>query len=238
MGIASMSIPSYSLYTLNFSPEMLTLTYVVWVQWHPLAVAAAELCLQTEGPLVERAWKVVDAAFQQYSEIVADTKTGMLWQPIQKLMKKAKQNRRTAQMAILGLGNADQDTAMQPLPTTAANPPPRSPERGQTTSAERNLNARMDTFAPLGVWGDGILGPGSIGPNGPLSSSNDRPGAPTPTTNWTPDGFLFDTADSNSYQEPDNLMDMSWMNWEGFLGDMNVSDLEIPDSAGAPLQYP
>ncbi len=60
-----------------------------WVQWHPLAVILAELCVQTEGPLVKRAWAVVESVWNKYGERVADTEGGMLWKPIKRLLKKA-----------------------------------------------------------------------------------------------------------------------------------------------------
>lgn len=47
-----------------------------WVQWHPLAVALAELCMQTEGELVERAWRVVERVYGSWSEQIADSKRG------------------------------------------------------------------------------------------------------------------------------------------------------------------
>ena len=61
-----------------------------WVQWHPLAVILAELCIQTEGPLVEKhAWAVVESVWNKYGERVADTEGGMLWKPIKRLLAKA-----------------------------------------------------------------------------------------------------------------------------------------------------
>lgn len=64
-----------------------------WCQWHPLAVALAELCSQTQGPLVQRAWTIVDEVFEPWAANIADSKRGMLWRPIQKLMAKAQRNR-------------------------------------------------------------------------------------------------------------------------------------------------
>ncbi|KAI1479184.1 fungal-specific transcription factor domain-containing protein [Daldinia eschscholtzii] len=61
-----------------------------YVQWHPLAVALAELCTQTRGELVDRAWHTVEDVFPKWSEVIADTKSGTLWRPIRKLYKKAK----------------------------------------------------------------------------------------------------------------------------------------------------
>ncbi|KAI1804745.1 fungal-specific transcription factor domain-containing protein [Daldinia bambusicola] len=70
-----------------------------YVQWHPLAVALAELCTQTRGELVERAWHTVEDVFPKWSEVIADTKNGTLWRPIRKLYKKAKAARLAATTA-------------------------------------------------------------------------------------------------------------------------------------------
>ena len=86
--------------SLNICPVRLRLL----IQWHPLAVALAELCTQSSGPLVDRAWRVVDTVFPLWSEHVADTKRGRLWRPIKKLHKKAQAVRLEASLKGLGLG--------------------------------------------------------------------------------------------------------------------------------------
>jgi hypothetical protein len=63
--------------------------YTIWVQWHALAVMIAELCVQIEGPSVERAWNVLNVVFEETAQLVADSDKGRLWRPIRKLMKKA-----------------------------------------------------------------------------------------------------------------------------------------------------
>jgi hypothetical protein len=71
--------------------------------WHPLAVTLAELCVQIEGPVVERAWAVVDAMFVRIEQTVADSNTGMLWSPIRKLARRARSARqRRLQMLSAG----------------------------------------------------------------------------------------------------------------------------------------
>ncbi|KAI2630214.1 fungal-specific transcription factor domain-containing protein [Hypomontagnella submonticulosa] len=67
-----------------------------YVQWHPLAVALAELCTHTRGETVDRAWRTIDDVFPRWSEVIADTKSGTLWRPIRKLYKKAKAARLAA----------------------------------------------------------------------------------------------------------------------------------------------
>ncbi|KAI9794244.1 MAG: hypothetical protein M1816_006170 [Peltula sp. TS41687] len=65
----------------------------MYVQWHPLAVALAELCIQTRGPVVERAWTIVGKVFEKWSDRVADNRKGTLWRPIKKLLGKAQKAR-------------------------------------------------------------------------------------------------------------------------------------------------
>lgn len=76
-----------------------------WVQWHALAVALAELCVQNQGPLVQRAWAIIDEVFEPWAAHIADSKRGMLWRPIQKLAAKARINRRRGGWSITGNNN-------------------------------------------------------------------------------------------------------------------------------------
>lgn len=76
-----------------------------WVQWHALAVALAELCVQNQGPLVQRAWAIIDEVFEPWAAHIADSKRGMLWRPIQKLAAKARLNRRRGGWSITGNNN-------------------------------------------------------------------------------------------------------------------------------------
>lgn len=68
-----------------------------YVQWHALAVALVELCVLTDGPLVDRAWATVDKALALWGDKVADTRRGALWRPIRKLVRKAREKRADAQ---------------------------------------------------------------------------------------------------------------------------------------------
>lgn len=83
--------------------------FITYVPWHPLAVALAELCNETQGPLADRAWAVINRGYKKYSDRVADTKEGLLWRPIKSLLKRAQAARQRSQQpdAI--------PTAFQPL---------------------------------------------------------------------------------------------------------------------------
>jgi hypothetical protein len=57
-----------------------------WVQWHALAVALAELMVQPTGHLADRAYAAATKSFAQYTTLIADGDSGMLWKPIARLM--------------------------------------------------------------------------------------------------------------------------------------------------------
>ncbi|RYP78574.1 hypothetical protein DL770_006869 [Monosporascus sp. CRB-9-2] len=97
-----------------------------YVQWHPLAVALAELCSCScsssgiGGELADRAWRVIDEVFPLWAERIADTKRGTLWRPIRKLYRKAKAARRAA----LGGGGGEDAVPSVCDKTTMPNPAP------------------------------------------------------------------------------------------------------------------
>lgn len=67
--------------------------FKTYVQWHALAATLTELCVQTQGTLVERAWRIVDLIFDEWAARIADSPKGMLWRPIKKLKNKAEAKR-------------------------------------------------------------------------------------------------------------------------------------------------
>ncbi|KAL0768122.1 hypothetical protein CaCOL14_009096 [Colletotrichum acutatum] len=91
-----------------------------YVQWHPLAVALAELCVQTRGELVERAWRVVDRNFHGMRERIADTRRGTLWRPLKKLLRRARAARAEAMMGALKLGDSGKGAPVIAATATAA----------------------------------------------------------------------------------------------------------------------
>lgn len=58
-----------------------------WVKWYALAVVLAELCT-AQGTRADHAWTVVQQSYDDYANIVADTKSGLLWKPIARLMQR------------------------------------------------------------------------------------------------------------------------------------------------------
>jgi hypothetical protein len=60
-----------------------------WVPWHALAVALAGLCSIRGTDLANEAWKLIDRAMAFNVTVVADSRNGLLWKPLERLWKKA-----------------------------------------------------------------------------------------------------------------------------------------------------
>lgn len=190
-----------------------------YVQWHALAVTIAELCVKTEGPMVERAWAVVELSFQQAAQHVADSDRGMLWRPIKKLMSRAREVRQkyltshlamtTPSSSIGGLNTLDQMEAS--METAQSN----SGTEGFTRWPVESMTHPIEQANPIATSEPFDWDPWLI--------------AATSTT----------TATAQSQYNPD--MDaMAWTNWEEFLDDVQaqgdtLSGLNefMPESASA-----
>ncbi|OJJ45455.1 hypothetical protein ASPZODRAFT_134109 [Penicilliopsis zonata CBS 506.65] len=71
----------------------------LFVPWHGLAVAIAELCVCNDPALMERYWPIVDQAFSRLGSLIADRRQGMLWRPMSKLMDRARTRRQKLQQS-------------------------------------------------------------------------------------------------------------------------------------------
>ena len=67
-----------------------------YVQWHALAFVLSQLCVRTEGPYVDRAWLVAEGVFDQWGGKMNNSKRGMMWKPLCKLMIRARAARAKA----------------------------------------------------------------------------------------------------------------------------------------------
>jgi hypothetical protein len=114
-----------------------------WVQWHPLAAILAELCIQTEGPLVDRAWAVVESIWNKYGERVADTEGKVLWKPIKRLLKKAQAAyQEAATKREVQIGDIAAQGVAQPLPDPVF-------DLSQMAINEYNSSLLFDSCAPV-----------------------------------------------------------------------------------------
>lgn len=72
----------------------------MWVPWHALAVAIAELCVCKDPAVISKYWTVVEDVYQRSRFIIADSQHGMLWKPMERLMAQARARRNE----LLGAG--------------------------------------------------------------------------------------------------------------------------------------
>lgn len=189
----------------------------IWVQWHSLAVTIAELCVQTEGPTVERAWTIVNTVFEETARHVADSDKGRLWRPIKKLMNKAQIVRKKHL----------EDTAAIPsfLPTRKALEPTNQTAPWPDTQPFDFNMMEMEVMPQL-------LG-GSLGLVPQLQQT---------VTSTEPAPINFDpwvnTGPSDQVDYNNELDQMAWTNWETFIDDFQANGDYSPGQEGAiPPSY-
>ncbi|ETS81216.1 hypothetical protein PFICI_06218 [Pestalotiopsis fici W106-1] len=207
-----------------------------YVQWHPLAVALAELCAQTRGPLVERAWKIVQIVYPKWALVVADSKRGALWRPIRKLYKKAKSARAAAERedekeqveAFQRLEYLASDGVGLPIAhnATISVPAPQILEQQQqqqqqqqaapNTIIEPSIDGmNIDTSYVPTVAAAAASSSGDGLPNLEIPPSEPLPFFTERLTGW-PEGINFDMPMGNTVDP------LNWDVWNDFIDDTNA----------------
>lgn len=173
-------------------PETEGWRWIFWVQWHALAVALAGLCSIRDNELANTAWQYVDKAYERHARHVADSRSGMLWKPIEKLYKKASafrhgttsttSRRHSMSISALTIPQENMKNLSINLPTSSSSLASKSP----VTSTQAQL--------PVGAMPlSGVL-------NAPMDVS------------WS-EGY--------SGMSPLQMGDMSWMDWERIMEDIS-----------------
>lgn len=183
----------------------------IWVQWHALAVMIAELCVQTEGPTVERAWNVVEAVFEETARHVADSDKGRLWRPIKKLMNKAQAVRRKhLEDVVAANGTIPNGLGVKPV-----NP------------AVDWLNAQPPDINMLEIEAESKTIGNSFGiaPQIQAGGTNNEP----MPINW--DQWLA-TAQPDQLEYNNELNQVAWTNWEAFVDDFQADGDFSPGVSG------
>ena len=161
--------------------------FKTYVQWHALAATLAELCHQIKGPLVERAWRMVDVVFDDWATRIADSPNGMLWRPIKKLRSRAQAVRNEAHMNSMSL-NAQQQLPLPyfgtPAVTELQTPSIGAPASQDLVSPMYTLSQHPQSYQT-----------GTIFPRNEISMMDDPilSADPTGSINWTEwDQFMQD----------------------------------------------
>ena len=181
-----------------------------YVQWHALAVTLAEVCVQTNPVLLDRAWALIDVVFEPWSQLVADTSKGLLWRPIKKLYAKAqaaRQKRQNTAQAYSLFSNPASDFKSYPTTTTTQHDPRLWPN---TTPAVDQPGLMSIKDAP-GFRGEAY-------------------GIQQPQQSTLPDAMESETTVP---QLSDDVMDsINWMDWDAFIQDtQNAAQLLQFDGA-------
>jgi hypothetical protein len=184
----------------------------IWVQWHALAVMIAELCVQTEGPTVERAWSIANAAFEETGRYIADSNKGRLWRPIRKLMSRAQEVRKKhLEDVAIALATVHNEETLG-LASQTVQWPTSQPRLNETrTDSELrglpDINGTMQQLPQNATTGEPI------------------------SYNWDP---WLATGPPNQMDYNMELNEMAWTNWETFIDDYQADGEFLPAQNAVP----
>lgn len=172
-------------------PETEGWRWIFWVQWHALAVALAGLCSIRDNELANTAWQYVDKAYERHGRHVADSRSGMLWKPIEKLYKKA--------------------TAFRDGATTTTTT---SPRHSMSISA---LTIPQDNMENLSI----DLPPATASNYPVSSAQAQLPVGAMPLSGVMNAPMDVSWSEGYSGMSPLQMGDMSWMDWERIMEDIS-----------------
>jgi hypothetical protein len=187
--------------------------WLVWVQWHSLAVILAGLCSIRGTELADQAWACIDRTYERQAAYVADARGGMLWRPIERLYRKA--------LAFREAGRRES------APPQTQNSPHnhRVPQRNATYPAlpstlppASDATMLSNAYVPSAGSHHTNVPIGGMPMNGALTNSMD---------------FNLNPMSAGSGLTPLAGGDMSWLDWEGIMHDINTTD--ITGMNGVPL---
>lgn len=115
----------------------------LWVPWHGLAVALAELCVCKDPGTMSKYWPIVEQMYQRTSSMIADSQYGMLWRPLQKLMNQASNRKQE----LLGSQSLNQAINQVPLCEGITGDPTRALNAHPLT--EFSMTDMEPTMAPI-----------------------------------------------------------------------------------------
>lgn len=190
-----------------------------YVHWHALAVTIAELCVKTEGPMVERAWAIIMPAFSEASQHVADSQEGMLWRPIKKLMDRAQALREE----YLNSRSTNADLS--------------------TTVADCNVSGQVDDrIGTRHQMYEIINSPQqAVESNMPTMEGLQMASIPGPAPfDWDPwlAAASTSTGPTMGGQYDQDMDQVAWTNWENFVDGFQEQDgLTLPEPSGEASGY-
>lgn len=76
-----------------------------YIQWQSVAYALSEICTRPPGPHVDRAWRALDALYEERNMKNSKMQKALVWKPLRHLMAKARARRAAQQAAQVGEGS-------------------------------------------------------------------------------------------------------------------------------------
>lgn len=187
----------------------------LWVPWHGLAVALAELCVCKDPGTMSQYWPVVEQLFHRSSRGIADSQHGMLWKPLEKLMNQAQTHKR--EMIGSHSPTKTQQHAPHMMPMSSVTQSMAIPLTSEQLTAQlsaQDLNAPPGSASyTMGI--DSTLAAGqSVNSSVTLSQST----IPLDMLESYPN--VWDGMDCSPPGLPGSGDNIAWHNYETFIGDV------------------
>lgn len=182
--------------------------FTTYVPWHALALALAQLCTDTQGPLVDQAWSLIERGYKNWDERVCQTKDDTIWRVVKRLLKKARAARQgylTSIEAQNSLNTIVSQSGTMPLPSQSEFPP-------------QQLNMQQN-FANSGLQ---IPVDDSLGSTGLADIGTSQTMDPAFNID------LFGPLDMNLIDQSSPSAAFNWDNWNEFIADMGAYNAEVP----------
>jgi hypothetical protein len=166
----------------------------MFVPWHSLAIAISELCVCEDLTLMERFWAPVREAYDHLGDLIADSRKGMIWKPMEKIMAQAEAKRKE----LLEASNlSPQYPSSSLFPGNAFSQVP--------ACSQANIQQ------PLALSGDVISTTGVYAHTGvPMVTLPETMGLGSWPSVW----------DAVDFGCPGAPNEMSWLNYENFIEDV------------------
>lgn len=198
-------------------PDTSQWRWMIWVPWHGLAVTLAGLCAIRDTPLAAKAWPAAEASYARSFRFVAEGRHGMLWRPIEKLYRKASAFRDHRETEPSSASASPPPKPQQQLPPMGAAYPVPAPSNPSTTNPDPNAlfpQPQQPFPAPSRLNHNGL-------PHGGMPTG----GLATPGLGSMDFDFSLGADDLGAMQLDPELDlrngDLSWMDFERILEDMN-----------------
>ncbi|KAJ5636624.1 uncharacterized protein N7484_009937 [Penicillium longicatenatum] len=207
------------------------------MQWHGVAFVLSEVCVRPICPVTDRAWNAIHALYSDWT-IYGSHKKGMLWRPLDALMKRAAATRAKKQEELREKFGPNPQPSFNTTPDFATThhhtlPQIHMPLDSPSISpgASRQLSMANDTGSidlSNGPWGalrsifpdTNILAP---------ATADNPPMADPVTANILPTGLSFNSpmGMSNEFMTQDNITEPAPLNWEEWDSVMREFQMDV-----------